>query len=362
MHRLLATSLTAALMAACAIDAPTDATVDPRVTVLSHVPGPAMTVLPGQLEFPRADNDALLDLRANDIVVSGSREGFLRKVTGVEAAPDRIVIATTEADLSDALIDGTIQGSFGGEGKADTHQLPTIGFSVTDRTIVNNPYMTVKVANAALSLSPEIDLDLEVENRALSLFELVVRGKLRGSIDLDIDARDITAGPEIMLWQSPPTYFYQQLGILPVVETVTTSVRLQIEVIARGRGRIRINAGAIADLEAGIRYTKATGWDGIAELDLQATGSIPEASVTSIDELGVRAWLVARADVKLYGLAGPYVAVGPQIDLVRDLVENDFDGAAGFKGQVGGELKIGPFNVLRALPELMLFDTTKPVF
>ena len=362
MHPLLATSLTAALMAACAIDTPTDGAIDPRVTVLAHVRGPAMTVLPDQLEFPRADNDPLLDLSAGDILVSGSGEGFLRKVRAVDASTERIVIATTEADLSDALIDGSIQGSFGGGGKADTHQLPTIGFSVTNRTIVDNSQMTVKVAAASLSLAPEIDLDVEIENRALSLFELVMRGKLRGSIDLDIDARDLTAGPEITLWQSPPTYFYQQLGVLPVVETVTTSVRLKVEVIARGRGRIRINASAIADLEAGIRYTNAAGWDGISELEVEATGSIPEAAVTSIEQLGVRVWLVARADVKLYGLAGPYVAVGPQIDLVRDLVENDFDGTAGFRGQVGGELKIGPFNVLRALPALVLFDTNKPVF
>jgi hypothetical protein len=361
--RVLATSLTATVMAACAIDAPADdATVDSRVTVLSHVPGLTMTVLPDQLEFPRADNDALLTIHANDIVVSGTGEGFLRKVTGVEAGPDRIVITTTEADLSDAVIDGTIRGSFGGEGKADTYQLPTIGFAVTDHTVLQNPYMTVKLANASLSLAPEIDLDIDIEDRALSLFELVVRGKLRGSIDLDIDARDITVGPDIVLWQSPPTFFYQQLGILPVVETVTTSVHLKIEVVARGRGRLRINAGATADLEAGIRYTDAGGWDPVANANVTAYGSVPEATIPALEQLGVRAWLVARADLKLYGLAGPYVGMGPQIEVVQDLVEHDLDGRAGFRGEVGGELKIGPFNILRALPELTLFDTIRPVF
>jgi len=362
VRRLLATSLSAALLAACAIDAPTDAAIDSRVKVLSHVPGPAMTVGPDQLDFPRADNDLLLDLVAGDIVVSGTGEGFLRKVERVDALRDRIVIATTDADLGDALIDGTIQGSFGGEGKADTYQLPTIGYAVTDRIVFQNPYLTVKVAEASISLAPEIDLDLEIEDRALSLFELVVRGKLRGSIDLDLDVRDLTLGPDIELWRSPPTVFYQQLGILPVVESVTTSVHLKIEAVARGRGRLRINASALADLEAGIRYTTAGGWDGIAELELQASGSVPEAALPALDQVGVRAWLVARADVKLYALAGPYVGVGPQIEVVKNLGQQGFDGTAGFRGEVGGELKIGPFNVLRALPELVLFDTTKPVF
>jgi len=354
-------SLAATLVAGCAIAAPTESTVDSRVTVLPHVPGPGMTVRADGLEFPRADNDALLDLAVGDLVVSGAGEGFLRKVDSVAGDPDRIVIATTDAELGDALIDGSIEGSFGGEGKADTYQLPSIGFSVGNRTVVSNAAMTVNVVGASIALAPEIDLDLQVAGRQLSRFEMVVRGKLTGSIDLAIDARDVAVGPDIVLWESPPAVFYQQLGILPVVETVTTSVHLKLEVIARGEGTVRLHADASALLEAGLRYDAGAGWSPVAELDLQASGRVPQASVT-FAELGIRAWLVARADVKLYGLAGPYVAVGPQLEVVRDLVEHDFDGAAGFKGEIGGELKLGWFNVLRALPEYELFDRLDPVF
>jgi hypothetical protein len=64
--------------------------------------------------------------------------------------------------------------------------------------------------------------------------------------------------------------------------------------------------------------------------------------------------------VRLYGVVGPYVAAGPQVQVVRDLVNGDFDGSVGIRAVVGGAAKIWRFNV-PAFPSYDLFDVNKTV-
>jgi hypothetical protein len=361
MLRVVATVLFAAsLGAGCAISTPTDSTepiVDARVRVIPDVTG--MVVMPASLTLPRAGNEALAQLAVGDIVVSTQGEGLLRRVEATELSADTIVLSTTDAELTDALIDAQFTSSLGGEGKADTHQLPTIGFSIHDTQVLDSPALTATISNASLSFSPELDLDLAVAGRHLESFEMVMRGTVTGVLDLAIDARDVAVGPEIVLWKSPPAVFYQQLGILPVVESVTTSVVLKLQATAKGQGRIRIHADATATLEGGVRYGEDAGWDPVANASMTTHGSVPEASIT-LDQVGVRAWLAARVDVRLYGLAGPYIAAGPQVEVSREVEGGAFHGAAGFRAATGGGLSFLRVNV-PLLPSFSLFDLLKPV-
>jgi hypothetical protein len=359
VRNLLATALLVTAVG-CTISAPeTDGepNIDPRVTVLPELTG--MVVEPMEIRIPRDGNGAVAALRAGDIVVSTVGEGFLREIESVQQTATEFVLATSDAELNDALIDADFASSLGGEGKADTHQLPTIGFAVRDRSLLDNPSIKAKLVHASLSFAPEIDLDLAIADRSVSNFELVMRGRIRGALELDITAVNGEAGPEIILMQSPPAVFYQQLGPLPVVETVTTSVVLKLQATAGGQGRLRIDADALATLEAGLRYTAAGGWDGVGDVSMDANGSIPEASVT-FTQLGVKAWLAAKVDVRLYGLVGPFVGAGPQVALTKNLSGGPIDGAVGFRAAAGGGLKFLRFNV-PAAPTYDLFDVTRPL-
>jgi hypothetical protein len=361
VQRLVATLLFAAsLGTGCAISTPEDPaepTIDPRVHVLPDVTG--MVVMPASITLPRAGNEALAHFSTGDILVSTQGEGLLRRVEATELSTQSIVLSTTDAELTDALVDARLTTSLGGEGKADTHQLPTIGFSITDQQVLDNPAITAKVAKASLSFSPELDLDLALDDRHLESFEMVMRGKVTGVLDLEIDARDVAVGPEIVLWKSPPAVFYQQVGIVPVVESVTTSVVLKLQASATGHGRIRIHADALANLEAGVRYADGAGWDPVADATMTANGSVPETSLT-LDTVGVRAWLAARVDVRLYGVAGPYIAAGPQVEVSRDVSGGAFHGKAGFRAATGGGLEFLRVNV-PLLPSFDLLDLLKTV-
>jgi hypothetical protein len=346
--------LTALLFAGCAIpEQSSEPTVDPRVRVLPEIAN--LVVAPASLALPRTSVDGLA---IGDIVISQQGEGFLRAIDAIETRDDLLVLSTHDAELSDALIDADITTSLGG-GKADTYQLPAIHFAVSDKRIVDNAAITARIVSASIGFEPALDLDLSIANRQLENFEMVLRGRVTGSIDLEVTARDVEVGPEIRLWESVPAVFYQQVGPLPVVETVTTSVVLKLSAVARGEGRIRIDAGAIATMAGGLRYTADGGWDGVADLDLTTHGSIPVAS-TTLDQVGINAWLAVRVDVRLYGVAGPYIAVGPQVEVVRDLGANKFDASAGFRGATGGGLKFFRIN-LPALPSFELFDLLREV-
>jgi len=362
VQSLLATALLAAAVgcAGCAISAPGDPsepTVDSRVTVLPDLTG--MVVDAESVTIPRDGNGSLASLAAGDIVVSTVGEGFLRRIDAVTLTASSFVFATSDAELPDALIDAQLVTALGGEGKADTHQLPTIGFRIADRQLLDNPAISARIANASLAFAPEIDLDLKISDRSVEAFELILRGRVTGALDLEVDAYDAAAGPEIVLWESPPAIFHQQVGILPVVETVTTSVVIKLQATAKGHGRIRVHADALATLVAGVRYTSEAGWNGVADVGLTTHGSVPEASVT-FEQVGIRVWLAARADVRLYGVAGPFVAAGPQASVYRATSDGHIGGEVGFRAAAGGGLKFLRLNV-PALPTYDLFDVTRPI-
>jgi hypothetical protein len=318
-----------------------------------------MVVDAGSVTVPRENNGALAALPKGTILVSTLGEGFLRELDGVATTSDTITLSTHDADLSSALVDGQIATAVGGEGKADTYQLPGIALSFSNRAIVDNAAITATLTNGKLTFSPELELDMSISGHSVDNFAMLLRGKLTGTLDLDITAHAAAVGPEIRLWDSPPAVFYQQVGVLPVVETVTTSVVLRLEATTKGSGHIRIDTSALAQFEGGITYTDDGGWDGVAEASFTPQGSIPDKGLT-FDSIGVRAWLAARTDVRLYGIAGPFAMVGPQAELSRSLSGGVIDASVGLRAGVGGGLKFMKVNV-PACPTFDILDVTRPI-
>jgi len=350
---------TALFTAACGVSAPDDGspTLDSRVMVLPDLTG--MIVDANAVTVPRENNGSLGHLAEGTILVSTHGEGFLREVDGVTVGGEAITIATNVAELSGAMIEGQVATAVGGDGKADTYQLPGFGVRFTDRVLLDNAVITAKLANGSLSFAPELQLDLAIADRSIESFAMIARGRISGSLDLDITAHQAAVGPEIKLWESAPNIFYQQVGVLPVVETVTTSLVLRLEATTRGSGRIHIDTDALARFEGGVQYTDAAGWDGVADASVTAHGSLPDTGLT-FDQFGVRAWLAARVDVRLYGIAGPFIMVGPQAEASKSLNSSKVDASVGLRAGVGGGLKFLRFDV-PASPTFDILDVTVPI-
>ncbi len=334
-----------------------DAVLDPRVKILTHTPGVDMIVHEDALEFH--DKAGRLDeVRDGDILVSAVGEGFLRKVVAVEGVGDGLRFTTIPADIDEVLVSGNISDSFG-EGKGDTRQLPNIGLSTGPKVLLDNTYGRVTV-NASANLAPEVDLDVDVEDRKLELFELVLRGTLTANVDLDLEAKNLVLAKEIELWKSQPHVFYQQAGPLPIVETLTTRIVLKLDGHVRGVGKLRVNANATATLEGGIKYARGSGWGPVNDLDIDFGASLPVADA-GLESMGIKAWIFVRTELKLYGIAGPYVRVGPQVDLTRLGNTGAIEGRAGFAGDLGGQISVGRWSA-PGLPSYTLFDKLEQVF
>ncbi len=336
------------------------AATDERVTVFPAEV--ALEIGGDHIAFARAGNEALATRSAGDLVVSAQGEGFLRRVLAVRDDGDRIVLDTEPAALGDAVIDGDVAEALAlndDEGKADTHTLKLISVDVRGWRAIDSANLTVDVHRAALSLVPTLDLDLAMRGRHLEHFEAVLSTQLDADLDLEVRARAGTIKPAITLWRSPPMIFYQQIGIVPVVETAVVSVGVRLEITARGDSRVRLKGSLRSVLAAGLRYVDGR-WQRVADGSHALSGSLPAAEL-DVDQLDVRAYLFAQLDVKFYDIAGPFINVGPYVQVDHPLGGDELSGQVGLYGEVGGALRVFGVRV-PALPRFQLFDVARPVF
>jgi hypothetical protein len=337
----------------CADDTTTE--IDSRVTV---VPADArVEVTPDQLIFDRAGNDLLAARRAGDIVVSAAGEGYLRSITKVTTDGDRVILDTVPADLSEAVLSGQVAESMtlNAEGKADTHTLTPIELALHDLKPVDTGSLTLTVHEAALSMQPIIDLDLDMDGRHLEEFEAVLRTEIEASLDFEVRARaGTTLSQGYRLWKSPPMVFHQMIGPVPLVETVTISVGVDLSVTARSDASVRVQGHLNSDLEGGVRFDDGR-WQRVASASKELTGAIPVDG-----DIDVRAGLYARVDVKFYGLVGPYLKVEPYVQVTHEDLSG-VSGDVGLFGEFGGELNLFGYKV-PVLPTFTLFDVSVPAF
>ncbi|MCX5745187.1 MAG: hypothetical protein NT062_22095 [Proteobacteria bacterium] len=331
-------------LAACAqADAP--AALDDRVVVLAG----DLVVTDATVTAPRAGNEALRDHAAGDLIVARTGDGLLRSIVAIHDGDEGFLIDTAPATLGDAVIDGDVAAQLAlSDGKADTYGLGRIDVDVGARTLWHNDRFTMTLNHAALHATPTLELDVSLRDRALDRFDAVLRGELDAALDVDIDARAGTVYPSIPLWTSAPAVFYQQIGWLPVVETVTLTVGVRFDTTARGDAHVRVQGAAHLALAGGIRYAAGDGFTPVAEFDHELTGAL--ATGLRIDSIDVRAYLYTQVDVKFYGVAGPFVNVGPYVEKDR----------VGVHAEVGGALSAFGLSV-PAIPRLTLFDASTPL-
>ena len=372
MRRHLASWVAISALAAFALggcsSAPPAASTDARVTVIPDTT--ALTLTPDSVAFIRTGNEALAARAPGDLVVSAQGEGFLRRVLAVhhDADTDQVILDTEPAALGDAVIDGDVSDSLAlrdgtsgasPDGKWDTHTLQLINVDLRAQRPIDNANLTVDIHRAALSLRPTLDLDLAMRGRRLEHFEAVLSSQLDADLDLEVRARAGTIKPAIKLWKSPPMIFYQQVGVVPVVETAVISVGVRLEITARGDSRVRLKGSLRSALAAGLRYEGGQ-WQRGADASNSLTGSIPAADL-DVDQIDVRAYLFTQLDVKFYDVAGPFISVGPYVQVDHPLDSPAFAAKVGLYGEVGGELKVFGIRV-PALPRFQLFDVSRPLF
>ena len=134
---------------------------------------------------------------ARGAAASKNPDGFLRKVVSVSVDGDHIVVLTTPATISDAIVDGSVKASSSGA-RLDDH-LTTAALKGIEIDFANKPIFqntdvidldgkhaefveAIHLDHAVLTTKPAVDVDLRIQNGKVTRFTAKVEGNLDSSI------------------------------------------------------------------------------------------------------------------------------------------------------------------------------------
>ncbi len=319
-------------------DAPTDEAGQPLPSAGTATLRAGTIVLPpsmtkdavvglGEVVFPAAGNEALLDLVRGNVIVSGTGDGFLRRVYSVTGLGDTIRVITSPATLADAVTDAAF------------HMTVTDSITFEQRIDANVNLLSATITGG-ITFQPTIDVDFVVEGDALTSFDLQVIGmgntKVEGALAFE--------NPNHWAWgeEKPVDQLLFRrafaLGNLPIVVVGRASANLAATAYVEEPVRFSVGAAAQLAVDAQSSYTPATGW----------TSS--DASTYAITQIGPvhdgpgRASLAVgidpRIELQFYGVGGPQLQLAAQ--------------AGGFGAYCGSSLLVGLQAAMRGAAAMRL--------
>lgn len=314
------------------------------VRVVDDQTSKAVGVADGRLTFPAAGNEWLLDLPAGSVLVSGYKAGFLRKTVEATREGDTIVVTTTQAKLTDAIVQGKVEARLDvprefGAGAALSSPL-SFDRNFDDTQLVSTPGLEVKVSQGRLAFSPSLDLGIAIEDSALESFSLTGTGAVSATLAVKATAgSSFSKEGEVVLLEAGPYYFTQFIGTVPVVEEVNLTLTLQWK--AEGSAQVSVEAGASAagSVTLGARFDDGV-WSPVAQRSLafQTVGPTVEQEL----KLKLSAAIVAQVDTRFYAVAGPYVNLQPRASFEMTLAPEPpkWELKGGVTSELGASLEI----------------------
>jgi len=305
---------------------------------------------------------AVAALQPGDVIVSGVGEGFIRKVTAVNATAEEIAVETADATLEDAIEQGTvILHQRLTPADVQSAQVLAPGASTSaDMTAASLLDFTVPIDRELLpglklygSLSFNADLDIAIsfdgwdwgclcfpvkEVRAI----LTTQNVTELGLSADVTVSGLRLGAEL----APPLPLppiWVMVGAVPVGFFPEISIGGDIE------GRVGAGTETSISVEntlvVGGRYHRDGGWESVLSYSPVFSYADPTLS-PEVSE--VTASVGPALSVKVYGLVGPYFGVGGFLKQVSNPVDTPqwrlyggISASAGFEvGALG--LSIGP--------------------
>jgi hypothetical protein len=278
-----------------------------------------------------APTDAVLGLKPGaTITAAGEETAFLRTVTAVEKldATGAVRVHTQAAPLT-ALVK-----------RLAVHRhlaLPVLAADFSGKPLLGDAHANVACSSCSVSYAPSLDLDLAVAGGKVNGFRAAFDGDLVGRVAIAATADGTVPLEKEIEVAHLTTRLVQMIGAVPIWEDVTVSVMLGV----------KGTAGPIASLETGVTATKRTSggvaYDG-AQWSTFGDGEVTfEAEPLTLQvDVGadLEAYVKPRVDVKLYSVAGPYLAADAHVDLHAQICPPPaaWTATAGFGIDVGASL------------------------
>lgn len=320
----------------------------------------------GTMRFSQS-TPALANFKANDVLVSEpssvAPNGYLRKVVSVRTEGSDVVLETTQANLTDAVSQGTLEANgnltatdvkstkvfFEGvnisAGGARVKPRAGVGENFNFKVSFNQVFMpltdpdgnvtgqmsvdgTVEY-NAGYGVHVGIEACFDLPPVCVTSVEAKVGFDQQASLHISGDLQG-QLGKEIKVGEQffkPITFF---IGPVPVVIVPHVDIFLSVNGQVTATFDFKASENAVAQL--GARWTPGDGWKNISDFDFAVDAPAPSLTGTLKPRAGAR----SSFSFLLYGLVGPEASLTAGLELDGQVPRNPIWIISGFlKGTLG---------------------------
>ncbi len=300
------------------------------------------------------------DISSGDCIVSsevvGSHFGCIRNVVNVDIQESTMTIETSEARLTDAVIQCSVDTTFSivmssmvlneqpsipepeQIGVRETSRIHSTsrfvamngvrsfgkGLDLSNVTLysgnVGGADLTVSISSGSIEFEPDMDIGWEIENSQVTEFHAIATGDLTFNCDIEVTvggSLNFSADTTIASFSH---VFVQFIGWFPVVEVVTLSFVAGFEVEADAAASVETGFDHTNTISVGAEYEGS--WSSVWEYNPQLTGH--QTDWTTDGEFEIRGFVRPVISVDLYGIMGPYLEIEPYLGF-RGGIESTLD-------------------------------------
>lgn len=312
-----------------------------------------VTVESATLTIPASQANKVKDVQAGAIVVSGKGNGFLRRVTSVSEVANSVVLMTESASLAEVIQQGQISGTIPLDFSSNPSQKDGLGLDLSGQVLYDDNGLTITLSQAVINFVPDLNLAIEFDGSSLGHFRVEAVGNLSGSLVAQVVYDGgASFSQTIPLYESAPIITTIWAGFVPIV--IVTTLQVEAGFTVNFENSVTLEAGASfgAQVSAGAEYSNGN-WNLIADQDFQLTAIGPTLDVTA--GMDFRVFLRPKIVSKLYGIAGPTLAIEPYGRLnLSALPSTEWELSAGVLGTI--DVEIEAFDHVLANYSDTLFD------
>jgi alpha-tubulin suppressor-like RCC1 family protein len=266
---------------------------------------------------------------SGDLLVGPEQGGYLRRVTAAARSGNQLALATTAADLSDALVSGTVHDSTligpaalrtGAGIPRPTGTTAPARLTVTDLSVINVGGVRLRATRALLEFSPSVTRSMTFVQGQLTDLRVGVSGTMK--LDIDFIASyalaDAHGAANLPLLQAAPiplpTLFIPTPvpGVLiPVYSDLVLTLGLTAEAGADAAAILEGGFRGSGSVGGVLRFTPQSGLR-VTPVSAAAFSEVPLSLSGDVDvsaQLGLR----ATALVRFYQAGGPSISVEPTV-------------------------------------------------
>jgi hypothetical protein len=291
----------------------------------------------------------------DDILVGTADSGFLRRVASIADSDSTLSITTTDAALTDVIIDGGFvtalelpisEGSSAPVGLARLYPVQLAhGVSVTDDGIdlnglelfagtVDGVDLNFTVTEGSVDFSSSIDVGVQITDGVMSEFHALAGGDLELICDMTLAAGGPVSHSREMHIATFESVIVEYIGAIPVTEVVTLEYTAGFTATTDAADTVETSSVVNYDLLLGGR-THDVGWLSIWNPQVTTAGDVEYWPRES--SLDFEVFIQPSISIAFYGMSGPTLEANTSVHLVGERIP-PLSWRLNFAGSVDGEM------------------------